>query len=173
MEIAYKPDDLIYLLDGGILLIMKKVLALSLIICVVCIAGAAFAQPRHHEFAPGKDMPFMNHCPCRHEGFGFEGHHRHEGRHMRFAPNMPQEIRALVVELEKLKIDLDEALTSRPVNKAKALEVHAKMQTVKNALDNWRFERKLERLDKKANSKPIPKPKIETEAQAPESEPEE
>lgn len=149
---------------------MKKVLALLLIVCVVCAAGAAFAQsrmPRHNEFAPG-DMPFMKHCPCDREDFGpgrFEGHHRPGDRHMRFAPDMPQEIRAKVAELEKLKIDLEEALTSRPVNKAKALEVHAKMQTLKNDLDSWRFEKKLEFIEKRANS--MQKPEV-----TPESEPE-
>ena len=152
---------------------MKKVLALLLVVCVVCAAGAAFAQsrmPRKHfagqdnfnpEFVPG-DMPGPG---------GFEGrHHGHrpprpEGRRMRFAPDMSQEIRAKVAELAKLKIDLEEALTSRPVNKAKALEVHAKMQTLKNDLDNWRFEKKLEFIEKRANS--MQKPEV-----TPESEPE-
>ena len=151
---------------------MKKVLAVLLAVCVMC-AGAAFAQPRmpmhRPEFSPhegpGEFYPPM-HCRC----FGPEGHEgpegphghelyegpRHEGRRVRFAPNMPQEIRNKVVELEKLRIDLDEALSSNPINKAKALEVHAKMQAVRNDLAAWRFERKLERLEKKAKSEPLP-----------------
>ncbi|MBQ6772798.1 MAG: hypothetical protein IJP48_01925 [Synergistaceae bacterium] len=156
---------------------MKKVLALLLAVCVVCAAGAAFAKPGMQrrpdfacnenfrpEFAPG-DMPGPG---------GFEGrHHGHrpprpEGRHMRFAPDMPQEIRAKAVELEKLKIDLEEALTSKPVNKAKALEVHKKMQTLKNDLDDWRFERKLEFIEKRADSKPTP-PVPERENSKPEA----
>lgn len=107
-----------------------------LALCVVCTAGAAFAKPRHHE-GP------------------------HEGRHARFSPNMPQEIRAKVVELEKLKIDLDEALTSRPINKTKALEVHAKMLKVRNDISAWRFERKLERLEKMTKSEPLAEPESE------------
>ena len=112
---------------------MKRVLAVLLAVCVVCTAGAAFAQPR---------------MPRHHEG-------PHEGRHARFSPNMPQEIRAKVVELEKLKIDLDEALTSRPINKAKALEVHAKMLKVRKDISAWRFERKLERLEKMTKSEQL------------------
>ena len=148
---------------------MKKVLALLLVVCVVCSAGAAFAKPRmprrpdfagnenfRPEFAPG-DMP-----PMPPHGRGF----RPEGRHMRFSPDMPKEIRAKVVELEKLRIDLDEALSSKPVNKAKALEVHAKMQPLKNDLENWRFERRLEFLEKRADFKPMPKPDDKPEAES-------
>ena len=150
---------------------MKKVLAVLLAVCVMC-AGAAFAQPRmpmHGPEFPPHEGPLEEfhhpmHCRC----LGHEGHERPEGpqghegvgprhdRRVRFAPNMPQEIRDKVVELEKLKIDLDEALTSKPLNKAKAIEVHAKMQTVRNDIAAWRFERKLERLEKKAKSKPLP-----------------
>ena len=167
---------------------MKKVLALLLVVCVMCAAGAAFAQGKHRqdfrgnhapnefarpefaqgmnppEFAPGEPRPDMPMPPhgrfCRP---GPEGR-----RHMRFAPDMTPELRAKVVELEKLKIDLEEALTSRPVNKAKALEVHKKMQTLKNDLDNWRFEKRLEFIEKTANSKPMPKPeeKLEPESEA-------
>ncbi len=134
---------------------IKKVSAVLLAVCVMC-AGAAFAQPRMPmhgpEFPPheGPHEEFNHPMHCRPEGF--RGHHRH----VRFAPNMPQEIRDKVVELEKLKIDLDEALTKRPINKAKAIEVHAKMQAVRNDLAAWRFERKLERLEKKAKSEPLP-----------------
>ena len=153
---------------------MKKVLAVLLIVCVVCAAGAAFAQPgmpRRHfaghdnfnpEFAPGDMPPMPPHC----RGF----RHEPEGRRMRFAPDMTPELRAKVVELEKLKIDLEEALTSRPVNKAKALEVHKKMQTLKNDLDNWRFEKKLEFIEKMANSKPMPKPEEKPEPEAPDAQ---
>lgn len=140
---------------------MKKVLAVLLAVCVMC-AGAAFAQPRmpmhRPEFPPHEGPHGGFHRPMDCRCFGHEGHRgpRPEGRRVRFAPNMPQEIRDKVVELEKLRIDLDEALTSRPINKAKALEVHAKMQAVRNDIAAWRFERKLERLEKKAKSEPLP-----------------
>ena len=80
-----------------------------------------------------------------HEGMrcGFKGGHR---EHI-FTPDMPKEIRAKAVELAKLRIDLEEAMTSRPLNKEKALEVHAKMQTVKQEISTWRFTQKLERIE--------------------------
>ena len=91
----------------------------------------------------------------------------------RFAPDMPKEIREKVAELEKLKIDLEEALTSNPINKAKALEVHAKMQKIENEIDAWRFAQKLERIEEmriqrelNKNVKPqapAPQPEIEPE----------
>ena len=67
---------------------------------------------------------------------------------MRFAPDMTQEIREKVVELEKLRIDLDEAMTANPINKAKALETYGKMQKLEQEIDAWRFEQRLERLEK-------------------------
>ena len=60
---------------------------------------------------------------------------------------MPPEIREKAAELAKLRVDLEEALTSKPVNKAKALDVHAKMQKLENEIDTWRFEQKLEHME--------------------------
>ena len=44
------------------------------------------------------------------------------------------------------------------------------MQTLKNDLDNWRFEKKLEFIEKMANSKPMPKPEDKPEPEAPDAQ---
>ena len=38
-------------------------------------------------------------------------------------------------------------MTSRPLNKEKALDVHAKMQKVEQEIEAWRFAQKLERIE--------------------------
>ena len=104
----------------------------------------------HKDFRPGQpgqptrgEMRSPN--QLGHEGMrcGFKGGHR---EHI-FTPDMPKEIRAKAVELAKLRIDLEEAMTSRPLNKEKALEVHAKMQKVEQEIDAWRFAKKLEHIE--------------------------
>ncbi|MBR2208127.1 MAG: hypothetical protein IJ859_04880 [Synergistaceae bacterium] len=60
---------------------------------------------------------------------------------------MPKEIREKAAELAKLRIDLEEAMSSEPLNKAKALDTYAKIQKVKQEIDAWRFSKKLERIE--------------------------
>ena len=112
---------------------MKKVLAVVTVVCVMFAAGTALAQQRPNE----------GHRPQAPQRM--EQHHRpHRGN---FTPDMPKEIREKAVDLAKLRVDLEEAMTSRPVNKAKALEVHSKIQTLKNEIDNWRFAKRLEMIE--------------------------
>ena len=85
-----------------------------------------------------------------------------------FTPDMPQEIRDKAAELAKLRIDLEEAMTSRPVNKEKALEVHAEMQKVKQEIETWRFTKRLERIE--ARQKKVLPPAPEKAAETPENE---
>lgn len=90
-------------------------------------------------------VPGSGSCP----GFGFEGgrHCRGGFRGMNFTPDMPQEIREKAAELAKLRVDLEEAISSDPINKAKALETHAKMQKLEQEIGAWRFAQKLERME--------------------------
>ena len=143
---------------------MKKVLAVVLAVCVVFGAGAAFAQQGRNnngtqEFRGqpqfnrqnfnGQRGNFQN-CPADFEGCSPDfGPRRGNGRMggMTFTPDMPKEIREKAADLAKLRVDLEEALSSRPINKAKALEVHAKMQKLENEIDTWRFAKKLERME--------------------------
>ncbi len=177
---------------------MKKVLAVVLTVCVVFAAGSALAnQQRKVQTMPQQQKVFegpehmnqqrMNHPeaqklhapemrsdfrPCNFEGR--EPNNRgFEGRRPMFAPDMPKEIREKVAELAKLRIDLEEALTDKPINKTKALEVHKKMQKLEQDLDDWKFEKKLERIEAmrkqyelQRKQKPVPPaPKPESKPQ--------
>jgi hypothetical protein len=84
---------------------------------------------------------------------------------MMFAPDMPEEIKAKVVEAAKLKIDLDAALSARPIDKAEALEIFAQIQKAEQEVDAWKFGKRIERIEEfrkqleiNRNVPPAPKP---------------
>ena len=89
---------------------------------------------------------------------------------MNFTPDMPKEIREKAAELAKLRVDLEEAMSSEPINKAKALDTYAKMQKLEQEIKAWRFAQKLERIEefkkhrelkKKVPPAPMQQPKDE------------
>ena len=152
---------------------MKKVIAAVAVVCVMFAAGSALAQPKDRRNQP-QNVQQMNRPQRNAPDFqergprfqnvsddfrgprgdfkpGFDGRHcGFEGRGHRgptFTPDMPKEIREKATELAKLRIDLEEAMTSNPLNKEKALEVHAKMQKVEQEIDAWRFAKRLERIE--------------------------
>ena len=93
---------------------------------------------------------------------------------MMFAPDMPEEIRAKVVEAAKLKIDLEAALATKPVDKAKAMEIFGKIQQTENEVEVWKFGKKIDmmeafRTQQELNRKMPPAPKPEAPAPAPEA----
>ena len=93
---------------------------------------------------------------------------------MMFTPDMPDEIRAKVVEAKKLHIDLEAALSTRPVDKAKALEVFAKVQQAENEIETWKFGKRLDmmeafRTQQELNRKNFNAPKPEATEPAPEA----
>ena len=155
---------------------MKKVLVLVLTACVVLGAAAAFAQPKNFEGREHRNLQQLNHPNMDFQSNGQPiGEHRNQqqlnhpnmdgrfeackpgqdfGRHcngrrrgMNFTPDMPKEIREKAVELAKLRVDLEEAMSSDPVNKAKALDTYAKMQKLEQEIKMWRFTQRLERLE--------------------------
>ena len=66
---------------------------------------------------------------------------------------MPQEIRAKVVEAEKLRIDLEDVLSQKPLNKDKAIELNGQISKLRQEVQAWRFEQKLNRIEE-FNKKP-------------------
>ena len=150
--------------------------------------GRYFNQPMNFQGQPGQfcepnwngNGNFGNCAPRQGDGYGrrgygygcygFEGGCRggFRGR-MNFFPDMPKEIREKAVELAKLRIDLEEAMSSDPINKAKALDTHAKMQKLEQEIEAWRFAQKLERIEEfkkhaKLNREVPPAPVREEEA---------
>ena len=146
---------------------MRKVLAVIAVLCVVFTAGTALAAQHNgrptippgteRRMPPRMERPQMP--PAGHEARA----HRPGPGHRTFTPDMPPEIREKAAELAKLKVDLEEAMTSRPLNKEKALEVHAKIQKVKQEIETWRFTRRLERIEAK-QKKGLPPAPEETPA---------
>lgn len=179
---------------------MKKVLAVAAV-CIMCVAGTALARTsadnparmmprqRMEQEMPGRmmppqradrRMPAVNECPNMPAGHEAPMPRRNQfGNHKgTFTPDMPKEIREKAAELAKLRIDLEEAMTSRPLNKEKALEVHKKMQGVKQEIETWRFTQKLERMEarQKKGLPPMPEevsPETDEAPEAPETESEE
>ncbi len=123
---------------------MKKVLALALVLAV-CIAGTSIAAPRK--------SPARQPAPARMERMNPDAPNTPKmpraprTGHRLFTPDMPKEIREKAADLAKLRIDLEEAMTSHPINKEKALDVHAKMQKVQQEIETWRFTKRLERIE--------------------------
>ena len=150
----------------------KKVLAVSLVLCVMFAASSAIAQPRRpmqHQMPPmpphemqygygygqqGYGSRGMMHCQPqnfdRQERFGrrdFAPEFGPRGFHDRFSPDMPKEIRAIAVEVAKLKIDLDEALHANPMEKEKAFEIHDKIMKLEQDIERWKFVKRVDRIE--------------------------
>ena len=119
-------------------------------------------QPAPH-FPPHAPAPFMNFCRrfaphFAHAPFNKPGHfaghpaglNNREGysRPVKFSPDMPDEIRTKKADAAKLRIDLDNIMTKKPLDKAKALEVYKKLAELETEVRVWRFSNKLDRLEK-------------------------
>ena len=65
----------------------------------------------------------------------------------RFSPDMPQDIRAKAVEAAKLRIDLEDVLSQKPLNREKALELKGQIVKLNQEIKAWRFEQKLDRIE--------------------------
>lgn len=100
----------------------------------------------------------------------FEGRGRRGG--MMFAPDMPEEIKAKVVEAKKLHIDLEAALSAKPIDKAKALEIFGQIQKAEQEIKAWKFSKKLERMEAFRTQQELNRKKFteqKTEAPVPEA----
>ena len=67
---------------------------------------------------------------------------------------MPQEVRAKAVDAAKLRIDLENVLSQKPLNREKALELNGQISKLRQEIQAWRFEQKLNRIEE-WNKKPV------------------
>ncbi|MDR1873723.1 MAG: hypothetical protein LBQ90_01735 [Synergistaceae bacterium] len=135
---------------------MKRALAVVAIVAVLCVSGVAFA---------GRDGPRAKewgHCD-RGEGFRRGGPAWHDGerggrgwRHRGWMDrddwsrrDVPDEIRSKMSELEKFRIDMRDALTRNPIDRARATEAFEKIQTLRRELAGWFFNRRLDNLEER------------------------
>lgn len=87
-------------------------------------------------------------CPRMSHGYGMHGRFDdRDERNERFDPDMPKEIRAIAVEVAKLKIDLDEALHANPMEREKAFELHDKIMKLEQDIERWKFVKKVDRIE--------------------------
>ena len=130
----------------------KKILAVSLALCVIFAASSAMAYPRrpmHH--MPPHEYYYGYGYASMHRPAPFDRQHRRDfgerDFHARFTPDMPKEIRAMVIEAAKLRIDLDEALHTRPMDKAKAFEIYDKIMKLEQDIERWKFVQRVDRIE--------------------------
>ena len=120
-------------------------------------------------YGMGRGRNFVSNDMCG----GFGGHGRRgQGRGrfggMMFAPDMPENVKAKAVEVAKLRIDLEAALSAKPIDKAKAMEIFAAIQKAEQDVEAWKFGKRIEmieafRTQREINRNIPPAPMRETE----------
>ncbi len=65
----------------------------------------------------------------------------------KFFTDMPEEIRAKTVEVEKLRIDLDNVLSQKPLNRNKAVELEGQIGKLHQDIRAWRFGQMLDHIE--------------------------
>jgi len=139
---------------------MKKVLKVSLAVLLVAVlmAGVASAVERRGEGRRGEGR--RNREPQRREWqnkelrseMGYPMRRMMGGGMMRnraiagTALEVPQEIREKWAEAQKIMIDLRMELGRNPINREKALELHAKHRALMQEIHDWRFAQQLDAL---------------------------
>lgn len=176
----------------------KKSVVALLVIGSLSVAGMAFAAPgkgkaapvgpggghHHMRMQPGNGnmppapQPWNGPCCCTQKGpmegqppmgFGPGTRGPRGGRPGMFAPDMPKEIRAKAVEAAKLRIDLADVLSQRPLDRKRAIELNGQIGKLKQEIRDWRFEQKLNRIEK-FGDKPAEGPEEPAESAEPTEE---
>ena len=134
---------------------MKNVLLAVLLVAVltVLVAGAAFAGggKRQGGYRGGRMwgagygggaccMPYGG------RGYGYGPYGGRMNADRTNVPEIPQEIREKFAEAQKTAIDLRTELGKNPIDREKALELHAKHRALMNEISEWRFKQRLDAL---------------------------
>ena len=126
---------------------MKKILFAAIVCVCVAVAGTAMAEAYGGRGHGGRHYRTGGYGGM---GMGYDsnfygGHGYHEG--CRFGGSggvdVPKDILDKRVEAEKVAIDLRAELSKRPVNRAKALELYKKHQTLRLSISDWCFQQRL------------------------------
>ena len=129
---------------------MKKVLLVLLVVALVVVAGAAVAakKNREREFwgeACGLETQGRRGGGDFRRGEGLRGNLR----------NAPDEVRDKVVELEKLRVDMRDALSRTPLDRAKVLEIHARMTEVRQGIATWLLNQRMDRMEQRQKEREL------------------
>jgi len=137
----------------------KKILLAALLV-VVLTAGIASAREwkgRHWKNREQQGREWRGHgnrqCGLStHDGKRCDGCSMGEMRtgrtrmHRMNTPEVPQEIMEKWAEAQKMRIDLRAELGKKPIDREKALELHAKHQNLMQEISAWRFKQRLDTL---------------------------
>ena len=120
---------------------MKKIVVALVMIGILSLTGAAMAKGMREQGGPGWQ-------PGGGARMWAKGpHEKADPRRLHVSPDMPDEIRAKVVEAAKLRIDLEDALSRNPLDRARAVELHGKIAKLDQEVAAWRFNKKLDRIE--------------------------
>ena len=156
---------------------MKKILAVTALVVILSMAGTALAggRGRGGDVSRNKDA---GDCRCMmwnkemRNGQRFpqgevRGGWNRDGAHGFMmgrrgwqadkprvnVPVIPQEIKDKWAEIQKTSIDLRTELGKTPLNREKALELHAKRSSLMQEISNWHFQQRLNLLEAKTETK--------------------
>lgn len=133
---------------------MKKLVIAVLVVSLLGTAGTAMARGcrghrggcyddgigncLHPELSNGRDLRQGRHP----ESIGGM-----DGMRGRYASNMPEDIRAKANELAKLRIDLRDALSRSPIDRAAATRLHDRAMQLEQEIETWFFGERMNRIE--------------------------
>ena len=137
----------------------KKVLLAVLLVAVLTVLAAGMASaggwkkqggnggrmwnPRMGGGMGGACYMMGGHGQRPHGGRGFGQRNNADGVK---TPEIPQEIREKLAEAQKTAIDLRTELGKNPIDRDKALELHAKRRAIMQDISDWCFKQRLDAL---------------------------
>ncbi|NLL37888.1 MAG: hypothetical protein GX256_10275 [Fretibacterium sp.] len=125
---------------------MKKALAVLLAVVLLGVAGAGIAEARGRGGQRGGQSRNWNDRPMSwHQGAGSKGMRGQGGLMWQ---NVPDDIRSKITERAKLRLELRDTMGRRPVDRAKALELRNQMRKLSQELSDWRFNQRLDFIEK-------------------------
>jgi hypothetical protein len=136
-----------------------KALAILTVVAVLGVTGAALAErrwgglrerDRHCGRGEGYNEGYRDGRRPLWDDEGWKEHRRGwMDRDDGFRKDAPEEIRSKMSELAKLRIDMRDALSRRPIDRGRASEVFEKMMTLRREIGSWAFNRRLDALEER------------------------
>lgn len=139
---------------------MKKVVIAVLVVSLLGTAGTAMAwgcrrhrggcyddgigNCLHPELSNGRDL---RQGPYRECMGGADGMYGLDGMRGRYASNMPEDIRTRANELAKLRIDMRDALSRSPIDRAAATRLHDRAMQLEQEIETWFFGERMNRIE--------------------------
>ncbi len=124
---------------------LKKSVIAVLVIGTLSVAGTAFAYRGQGSTGQG----FVRRgCPAFESRQAWQASRGADfAHHSQFFNEMPQEIRDKEVEAQKLRIDLGNVLSKKPLDREKAVELSGQIDKLRQDVRTWRFEQKLNDIE--------------------------